>query len=274
MKSLPKNDAHASDRGDVIREESGPVTRLVLCRPRYLNAITWTMYERMSAHLDAIREDANVRVVVLTGAGGRALAAGTDIHQFEYFDGPRGVEYEKQIDDVVGRLAELPKPTIAAVEGYAVGGGMALAAACDLRYGNEKAQVGVPIARSLGNCLGLSTYRRLAAIMGVAKVKELIYRGQLLTASECLSSGFFTDVFPDTSFQKQIQSIAEEITRNAPLTIWATKTAFIRQEVWMRENIDHAIDFSDVIGCVYGSNDFQQAVLGRINKVIPRWTGH
>lgn len=261
------------DQGDVLFERRGPVVYLILSRPRYLNAMTWHMYERLSEHLETLQHDDAARVVVLSGAGGRALASGTDIHQFEGFDGAQGVAYEHRIDAIVSRMALLPKPTIAAIEGYAVGGGMALAAACDLRYANASAQIGIPVARSLGNCLALSTYRRLASILGVSKVKELVYTARLMTSEESLHSGFLTDVFRDDEFHQRVAAIADEIAGHAPLTIWATKEAFIRQEEWARSHIDQEVPFADVVERVYDSHDFHQAVVARLNKEPPTWSG-
>ena len=277
MKSLtddPKANLHASNPGTVELSRSGNVVRLTLAREKYLNAMTWTMYEQLSRHLEIVAQDTDARVVILQGKGSKALASGTDIHQFADFNGARGIEYEKQIDQIVTQLATLPKPTIAAIEGYAVGGGMALAAACDLRYGNQSAKIGIPIARSLGNCLALSNYRRLANLLGTGKVKELIYTARLMNADESRHCGFLTDIFPDQTFQDNITAVAENIAAGAPLTLWATKIAFIRQEEWMHHHIDDMVDFSDVIQRVYDSQDFHEAVAARMSKLpSPPWLG-
>ncbi|MDA8192705.1 MAG: enoyl-CoA hydratase [Thermaerobacter sp.] len=263
-----------ADPGEVtLTRSSGGIATLILSRPRYLNAMTWTMYTRLAEHLRTINQDPDVRVVVLRGAGSAALASGTDIHQFEHFDEAQGVAYEEQVDAIVSMLATLPKPTLAAIEGYAVGGGMALAAVCDLRYANTSARIGVPIAKSLGNCLAFSTYRRLAQTIGVSKVKELIYTGRLMTAAEAKSAGFLADVFADDTFAGHLQDTVDTIAAHAPLTLWATKTAFLRWEEFDREHIDRNIPFDDVIRRVYGSADFRQAVRARMKKRHPVWTG-
>jgi enoyl-CoA hydratase/carnithine racemase len=258
--------------GSVELTRTGPVAVLTLSRPQAHNALTWTMYDQLDAHLAALAADDTARVVVLRGAGGRAFAAGTDINQFRDFGGEDGIRYEERIDAIVGRLVRLPKPTIAAIEGYAVGGGFGLAAACDLRYANTRAKLGVPVAKTLGNCLSLNNYRRLAGLLGEMKVKELLYTGRLMDAEEGLRVGFLTAVFPDDEFGARVEGIAQEIAGNAPLTLWATKTALLRLEE-AAAAAARAVPFDDVIRRVYGSEDFHQAVLARQTKTAPVWRG-
>lgn len=273
MSISPFDETNHTEPGDVILTHANAVATLILSRPRYLNAMTWTMYSRLAEHIDAVIQDPSVRVMVLRGEGSKALAAGTDIYQFSDFDGRQGVEYEKKIDTIVSLLGALPKPTVAAVQGYAVGGGMALAAACDLRYANTSARIGIPIARTLGNCLAFSTYRRLTELMGASKVKELLYTGRLMTADEAKAVGFITDVFNDDSFESRLNDVVATIASHAPLTLWATKTAFLRWEENTRATIDQNVPFDDVIERVYESQDFREAVRSRLSKESPRWTG-
>ncbi len=272
MDTLSK-DPHLSDPGEVRLSVESGVAALTLARPRYRNAMTWMMYEQLAAYLEVLEGDPQVRVVLLRGEGSKALASGTDIHQFVDFDGERGVEYEHQIDEIVTRLATLSKPTVVAIEGYAVGGGMALAAACDLRYANASARIGIPVAKSLGNCLAFSTYRRLADIVGVTKVKELMYTGRLMTAEESLHCGFLTDMYDDSLFAQKVVGVVSGIASHAPLTLWATKMAFSRWEAWSRTAIDANVPYADVVRRVYQSDDFRAAVQARLNKEPPTWTG-
>lgn len=258
--------------GSVELTRTGAVAVLTLSRPQAHNALTWTMYDQLDAHLAALADDETVRVVVLRGAGGRAFAAGTDINQFRDFRGEDGIRYEERIDAVVGKLVRLAKPTLAAIEGYAVGGGFGLAAACDLRYANTRAKLGVPVAKTLGNCLSLNNYRRLAGLLGEMKLKELLYTGRLMDAEEGLRVGFLTAVFPDDTFWTRVEEIAHEIAANAPLTLWATKTALVRLED-AAAAAARTVPFEDVIRRVYGSEDFHQAVLARQTKSAPTWRG-
>src|SRR3954465_3739875 len=159
-----------TDEPELRYERRGPVAVITFNRPHARNAMTFAMYEALHAHCDEIDADDGIRVLVLRGAGGRAFVSGTDIRQFLDFDaGKTGVEYEADIDRYVGRLDRLRKPAIALVEGYAVGAGLSIASACDLRVCTPEAQFGLPIARTPGNCLSMAGSARPAALPGAAR---------------------------------------------------------------------------------------------------------
>ena len=135
-------------------ETDAPLAMLTFTRPEARNAMTWEMYDALVDACDRVDRDPSLRVLVLRGAGSKAFIAGTDIAQFESFTSPaHGVEYEQRLDAVLDRLERVTKPTIAAVQGVAAGGGCAIALCCDLRVATPDAAFGVPIARTLGNCL-------------------------------------------------------------------------------------------------------------------------
>lgn len=266
----PKSSDDAAGQVRLSRHDA--VATLTLSRPQAHNALTWTMYDQLNQYLDTVSSDQTVRVVVLRGEGGRAFAAGTDINQFASFNGSDGVAYEQRLDTILSKLASIPKPTVAAIEGYAVGGGLALAAACDLRYGNTLARLGLPIAKTLSNCLAIQNYRRLADIFGTMKLKELIYTGRLIDAHEGLASGFLTQIFAPEEFDARVNDIVNTIAANAPLTLWATKVALIRIEAARQLETDQ-VPYDDVIEKVYGSEDFHAAVLARKTKAPVVWRG-
>ena len=149
--------------GVVHLDLQGPLATVTFDRPQERNAMTWAMYGQLGVFCDQLRQDASVRAVIFRGAGGKAFVAGTDIAQFAGFDGEAGVAYEKRIDLCIGMLEALPMPTIALIEGWAVGGGLAIATACDFRLATPDAKLGVPIARTLGNCLSMANLARLTA---------------------------------------------------------------------------------------------------------------
>ena len=139
-------------------ETDGPLAFLTFNRPEARNAMTWEMYEALVDACERVDGDASLRVLVLRGAGGKAFVAGTDIAQFQNFsDRDDGVKYEERLDRVLDRLERVTKPTIAQVQGVAAGGGCAIAFACDLRVATPDASFGIPIARTLGNCLSAAT---------------------------------------------------------------------------------------------------------------------
>ncbi len=254
--------------GTVLFEQRGQIALLTLSNPSALNAMTWQMYEDLTTHLDTVSKDDTVRVVVIRGDGDKAFAAGTDIKQFVTFSGEDGVAYEERIDTVTKKLLDLPKPTIAAVHGYAIGGGLILTAACDLRYGTSRARFGAPIARTLGNCLSIRNYSRLTSLLGETRVKELVYTARLLGADEALAVGFLNGIFADDTFFTDVLEVAQGIASRAPLTLWATKVALSR----LRDT-SQMPEFNDVVRRVYGSEDFHEGVVAHIEKRSPNWRG-
>ena len=145
----------------------GPIATLTFNRPEARNAMTWAMYDALVDACERVDGDEAIRVLVLRGAGGKAFVAGTDISQFQGFrDREDGIKYEERLDAVLDRLERVAKATIAQVEGVAAGGGCAIALACDLRVASPAASFGVPIARTLGNCLSGATYARLLDLLG------------------------------------------------------------------------------------------------------------
>src|SRR5688572_13476784 len=158
----------------VSYERRGPAAWVTFDRPEAHNAMTFAMYDQLVAHCDAVDGDDDVRVMVLRGAGEKAFVAGTDIRQFEAFQTPQdGLEYERRMDAVLDRLEAVRKPTVALVHGFAMGSGLAISASCDLRVCTPNAKFGMPIARTVGNCLSMANYARLAAAFGPARVKDV-----------------------------------------------------------------------------------------------------
>ncbi|MEK3989852.1 enoyl-CoA hydratase [Robertmurraya sp. FSL R5-0851] len=258
--------------GCVKLDRFGAVAQLTLSRPNSLNAVTWEMYQQLEEHLTALATDTATRVLVIRGEGEKAFAAGTDISQFNGFTGQDGINYESRIDKIVDKLAQFPKPTIAAVNGYAVGGGLLLSLACDLRYATPKARFGAPMARTLGNCLSLNNYQRLVTELGPMRTKELLYTAQVISAEELFAYGALTAILEGENFFDKVLEIATKITKNAPLTVNATKEAMNRINKSKRLNTPEDT-FEDVIAMVYGSRDFAEGVSAYLEKRSPIWIG-
>src|ERR1039457_4785684 len=175
---------------ETLFEINGAIATLTFNRPAARNALTWEMYEGLFRACDRVDGDAAVRVFVLRGAGEHAFAAGTDIHQFtEFQEAEDGIRYESLIDAVLDRLARVAVPTIAQVQGVAAGGGCAIAFACDMRVCGPNASFGVPIARTLGNCLSAATCARFITLLGSAIVKDLLFTGRMVHTEEGQSLG-------------------------------------------------------------------------------------
>src|SRR3954470_24920084 len=249
-------------------ERRGPVATVTFDRPHARNAMTFAMYEELHARCDEIDADDSIRVVVLRGAGGRAFVSGTDIRQFLDFDSGRtGVEYEADIDRYVGRLDRLRKPAIAQVQGYAVGAGLSIAAACDLRVCAPNAQFGLPVARTLGNCLSMAGYARLVAVLGEARAKDLVFTARMIPADEALAAGLVSAVVPADEIEAHVLEFAERVAGFAPITLRVTKEAFRR----LREA--NVPDGADLVAEAYGSEDFRAGAEAFLEKRRHTWTG-
>ncbi len=262
------NAAHRMDEGKVSLEQRGPIALITLSRPSALNALTWSMYQQMDAHLEHVTTDDTIHAIIIRGEG-KAFAAGTDIQQFQGFTGEDGVAYEHTMEAIIERLYTLTKPTIAAIHGYAVGAGLVIASVCDLRYATTDSRFGVPIARTLGNCLSLKNYRHLIDSLGAMKAKEMLFTGRLFTATEALQCSFLTSIVDEEKLITQVTEIAQQMSSFAPLTIWSAKEAQRRLNA-----AAEAINFDDVVARVYGSSDFAEGVQSYLEKRKPHWRSY
>src|SRR5712692_2359679 len=183
---------------DLIYVVEDGIARLTFNRPQARNALTFAMYEQMAAICETVNADRSIKAMILTGTGDKAFASGTDISQFRAFKTSQdALDYEARIDRVLGMLEQVRVPTIAAIAGACTGGGAGIAACCDLRIGTANTRIGFPIARTLGNCLSMSNISRLTALIGPARVKDLIFTARLVGAEEAASVGLLTEVVDD-----------------------------------------------------------------------------
>jgi enoyl-CoA hydratase len=257
----------STDTGVVRLDRRDAVATITLDRPGARNALTWAMYEELDRALDRVGSEPDVRVVVVRGAGGN-FAAGTDISQFAAFtSGDDGVEYERRLEAVLTKLESLPATSIAAVEGYAAGFGLALAAACDLRIASPNAQFGVPIARTIGNCLSMGNYARLVASLGTARTKAMLLTAEFMSADEARAAGFVVRVLEPHAFARELDLLCARLVTHAPLTLQVTREA-------VRRIVSRSVaDGDDLLRRVYGSGDFREGVAAFVEKRKPRWEG-
>ena len=255
-----------------IFETDGPLAFLTFNRPEARNAMTWEMYEALVTACDRVDSDADLRVLVFRGAGGKAFVAGTDIAQFQSFnDREDGIKYEERLDSVLDRLERVTKPTIAQVQGVAVGGGCAIALTCDLRVATPESTFGIPIARTLGNCLSATSYSRLLDLMGPSRVKDLMFTGRLMDGVEAHAAGLIARLVPADAIDRVTQELAFDIASNAPLTLRATKELIRR--LAEKRRLAHGDD-ADIVEMCYTSHDFREGVTAFLAKRKPRWSGN
>ncbi|MFD0668608.1 enoyl-CoA hydratase/isomerase family protein [Ramlibacter sp. MAHUQ-53] len=254
--------------GAVRLEVQGAVATVVFDRPQARNAMTWAMYEQLQAVGERLRADPAVRVACFRGAGGQAFVAGTDIAQFQAFGGGEdGVAYERRIDACIALLASLPMPTVAVVQGWCVGGGLAIAAACDLRIATPDARFGVPIARTLGNCLSIANVARLVAVFGRPRVQRLLLLADLVGADEALACGFVLEQVPADRLDAAADRLCQRLAALAPVTQRVSK-----------ETLGRLLDLDlppveDLVRQAYGSEDFREGVRAFVAGRPPAWQG-
>lgn len=254
--------------GTVRLKIDGAIASIVFDRPAARNAMTWAMYEELGAICDRLRNEPGVRVACLRGAGGEAFVAGTDIEQFKAFkDGHDGVAYEKVIDQGIARLEALPIPTVAVIEGWAVGGGLAIATACDIRIATLSARFGVPIAKTLGNCLSIANLARLVAAFGRPRVQRMLIGAEILQADEALACGYLAKVVGSDAMDEAAAEVCGRLASLAPVTQAVTKEALQRL---LLQSLPEA---QDLILRGYGSADFREGVTAFTEKRDARWQG-
>lgn len=248
---------------DLIFETRDGIGFVTFNRPDSRNALTFAMYEGLAAICD---DPGDVRALVISGAGG-AFAAGTDMTQFRAFDTPEdGWAYEEKMDAIMGRIERCKVPTIAAITGACTGGGAAIAACCDLRITDARLKFGFPIARTLGNCLSIASLARLSALIGQAKVREVIFTSRLVGAEEALAAGLVMEIHDDPI--ARATELASQIAGYAPLTLQVTKEGLRR----LREDGPGADD-KDLIETAYMSEDFKEGMEAFLGKRKPEFKG-
>jgi enoyl-CoA hydratase len=254
---------------EVRTERRGDALWLIVDRPNARNAMTFDMYERLAAICRDANADPATRALVLSGAGD-AFAAGTDIAQFANFtSAEQALDYERRMDAWLGAIEDVRVPTIAALRGPVVGGGLAIAAACDLRVAAPSARFGVPVARTLGNCFSAANLVRLSALVGLGRVKELVLTARLIDAHEARAIGLVSEVVGgEDALVPRVDELVATLASFAPLTLRATKEALRR----IRESMlpDEA---SDLVALCYTSADFREGVAAFLERRKPVWKG-
>jgi enoyl-CoA hydratase len=257
------SDAH------ILTDRSDPrIWRVTFNRPEARNAMTFAMYDRLAQIARDANGDADLRAIVFRGAGGKAFVSGTDIAQFRDFETDAdALAYEGRISTVIDAVSRIGVPTIAAIDGSCVGGGFAIASACDLRIATPASKFGFPVAKGLGNCPSMTTLTALVALVGAGRATEMLFTARLVEAPEAQALGLIHEVATGDAFEARVDELAHMVASYAPLTLRATKEALRR----MRER--SIPEGSDLMTMCYGSADFKEGVAAFLEKRTPRWEG-
>lgn len=265
-------DAIAKAENKMQMKKEGRVGYVIYNNPERHNAVSLDMWEAAVAILDEYRDDKDVSVVVVTGAGGKAFVSGADISKFEKerSDEASVARYGQTVEASYNAFHTFPKPTIAMIRGYCIGGGMGLATCCDLRIATEGSKFGVPAAK-LGLGYGYPGLKRLVDIVGPSFAMEIFYTARQFTAAEAVTMGLVNRVVADGELEKYVSDYAAVIAGNAPLTIKAVKATVA--EV-MREDSKRNIKLTqDLVDACFKSNDYQEGRKAFMEKRKPVFTG-
>ena len=255
--------------GEVTCQVERSIARVVFDRPAARNAMTKKMYGQLQNICERLAKNADVRAAVFRGAGGKSFVAGSDVGIFDGFESAQdGLDYEAEMEGHTRALAGLPMPTIAVIEGWAVGGGLNLASACDLRIGTPDARMGAPLARTMGNCLSIFNYARLISGFGAPRAKRMLLLGEFVGAAEAQACGFLTEVASPEDIDTCVSQMCARILEQAPITMRVSKYAIDRVQ-----RIGLESEAVDLLTQAYGSQDFKIGVAAFQEGTPPKWTG-
>ena len=264
-------DRKAAPQGDLAVRAEGPVAVVVIDNPARLNAMTVAMWRKLPELLAALDADPTVRLIMLRGAGGKAFSAGADISEFAEARTPKTArDYDALNHAAFEAVLGCAKPTLAAIEGFCLGGGFELALCCDLRVAAEGSVFGIPAAR-LGIGYNARWIRPLLCAMSPAAAKELLFTGERFDCANALRMGLINRAFPPDSFEAGLAAMAVGIADNAPLTIRAAKAA-IDEFVRSPQQPDYA-RLDALVDACFRSEDYAEGQRAFLEKRKPVFSG-
>ena len=261
-----------SQTDKMLSHKEGKVGYLTFNNPERHNAVSLEMWEAASAILDDFAADKNVRVVVLTGAGGKAFVSGADISKFESERSSKDAieRYNQTVDKANTAVFEFPKPTIAMIRGYCIGGGVGLALCCDLRICSDNSKFGVPAAK-LGLGYGFKGIKKLVDVVGPSFAKEIFYTARQFTAPEALAMGLVNRMLPEAELEKYVKDYADTISGNAPMTVNSVK--YIVGEAVKSASERNLKKCENLVAQCFASNDYIEGRKAFMEKRKPAFTG-
>jgi len=256
----------------MLSRKEGQVGYLTFNNPERHNAVSLDMWEAAEGFLDEFRNDKNIRVVVVTGAGGKAFVSGADISKFanERATKEGSDRYNEAVDRAYEAFYNFPKPTIAMIRGYCIGGGVGLALCCDMRICTEGSKFAVPAAKlSLG--YRYSGLKKLVDLVGPSFAKEIFFTARQFAAAEALTMGLVNRVLADGDLEAYVKDYAETIAGNAPLTVDSVK--FIVAQAVADESKRDLKKAEAMVQACFASNDYIEGRQAFMEKRKPKFTG-
>ena len=256
----------------ILQHREGRIAHIIFNQPEKRNAVSFDMWQAVNEALNKLKKDDNVRVLVLSGAGGKSFVAGADISKFESERASKEavIEYSDMTRKVYDGVANFPKPTIAQIDGFCIGGGFGLAASCDMRFCGESSQFAIPAAK-LGLGYEYEGINRLIQIIGPAFTKEIFFTAKRFTSKEIATMGFVNKVLDDNELAPYCTEVANMIAENAPLTIEATK--FIANQCLMEESEKNLESCNAKVMTCFESADYIEGRKAFLEKRIPVFKG-
>jgi len=258
--------------GKMLAAKEGGIGFVTFNQPEKRNAMSVEMWQGLAEILADFREDSGVRVVIMTGAGGKAFVSGADISQFEKrrANADAQEEYARLTNDGRARLADFPKPKIAAIQGFCLGGGLAIAMQADLRIASANSQFGIPAAR-LGIAYAFDGLRTLVQLVGPAHARMILYTANRIDAEEAARIGLINKVVPEESLADAVLELARTIAGNAPLSVAANKLCI---DNILKDPADRDLDAVARAGrmCL-DSEDYREGRTAFMEKRQPRFQG-
>lgn len=251
-------------------EQEGHIAILTIQRPDQLNALNKSTIEELNAALNQLDVDDTVRVIILTGSGTKAFVAGADIKEFAAFSIEQGEALSRDGQRLLfDRVENMSKPVIAAVNGFALGGGLELAMSCHFRYASENAKLGLPEV-TLGVIPGYGGTQRLAQLVGKGKALEMITSAIMLNAQEALQWGLVNLVVPQEELLNKCKEIAQKISGNSPRAITAAITSINAGYAHAKVGMERE---QKEFGLCFGTTDFKEGTTAFMEKRKPSFTG-
>jgi enoyl-CoA hydratase/carnithine racemase len=272
MLDVPKKSEKSHADGKILQSINDGVGVITFNNPEKRNAMSLDMWEGLGQALVELRDDADVRVVILVGAGDKAFVSGADISQFEKtrHNAQASEEYSKKSAAQRALLADYPKPTIACIRGFCLGGGMQVAMMSDIRIASDNSQFGIPAAK-LGIAYGYDGLKHLVSLVGPSWARLLMYTGMRIDSAEALRIGLVDRVLPDAGLWDATTEIARTISGNAPLAIKAAKVTIAQV---LKDESQRDMDAIKNVGTAcMDSEDFREGRRAFMEKRKPKFSG-